>query len=172
MGQKHWKKEASELLFQKLAVRVRRWGWQQTNFRSLFIPTRAECQMFNRPGRFWVLLFLCAECYSLARQDPDGLNLNIPHPQMRIASAKTTTTTTLTGVWPLVVPTDGNILLTSGVSAPPTMVTPSDWFVRGISTWDTSPSNTGSRVMPAKRKKKKNRSKKNWRIAKNRFPNC
>ena len=41
--------------------------------------------------------------------------------------------------------------LTSGVSAPPTMVTPSDWLVLGISTWETSPSSTGSRVMPARK---------------------
>ena len=37
----------------------------------------------------------------------------------------------------------------SGVSAPPTMVTPRLAEVRGISTWDTSPSRMGSRVMPA-----------------------
>ena len=36
-----------------------------------------------------------------------------------------------------------------GVSAPPTMVTPRLAEVRGISTWDTSPSRMGSRVMPA-----------------------
>ena len=36
-----------------------------------------------------------------------------------------------------------------GVSAPPTMVTPRLAEVRGISTWLTSPSRIGSRVMPA-----------------------
>ena len=42
----------------------------------------------------------------------------------------------------------GWLSLTSGVSAPPTMVMPKAELVLGISTWDTSPSNTGSRVIP------------------------
>ena len=44
-------------------------------------------------------------------------------------------------------------LLTKGVSAPPTMVIPREELVLGISTCDTSPSRTGSRVMPVKYKK-------------------
>ena len=35
-----------------------------------------------------------------------------------------------------------------GVSLPPTMVRPRAELVRGISTWDTSPSRMGSRVIP------------------------
>ena len=46
--------------------------------------------------------------------------------------------------------------LTSGESAPPTMVMPRFWLVRGISTWDTSPSRTGRRVMPGNRNREKN----------------
>ena len=45
-------------------------------------------------------------------------------------------------------------LLTKGVSAPPTMVIPREELVLGISTCDTSPSRTGSRVMPVKYEKK------------------
>ena len=45
------------------------------------------------------------------------------------------------------------ISLTSGVSAPPTMVMPKAELVLGISTCDTSPSNTGSRVIPEMKRK-------------------
>ena len=41
-------------------------------------------------------------------------------------------------------------LLTKGVSAPPTIVIPKDELVRGISTCDTSPSNPGNLVIPAR----------------------
>jgi len=34
------------------------------------------------------------------------------------------------------------------VSAPPTSVIPRNIFILGISTWDTSPSIIGNRVMP------------------------
>ena len=47
----------------------------------------------------------------------------------------------------------GWLSLTSGVSAPPTMVMPKAELVLGISTWDTSPSNTGSRVIPEMKRK-------------------
>ena len=47
----------------------------------------------------------------------------------------------------------GWVSLTSGVSAPPTMVMPKAELVLGISTWDTSPSNTGSRVIPEMKRK-------------------
>ena len=64
-------------------------------------------------------------------------------------------------VWNLI----RNGLLTRGVSAPPTIVMPSDGLVRGISTWETSPSSTGRRVMPGKKKEEnetQSRKKKNW----------
>ncbi len=41
-------------------------------------------------------------------------------------------------------------IITNGVSIPPTIVIPRNALLLGISTWETSPSRIGSRVIPEK----------------------